>query len=161
MKRVSNPIDEILGRYKPARREDLIPILQEIQEKEGFISEEAIIRVGSHMKLSTTKIYGLATFYDQFRFKPKGLVHLVVCNGTTCYLNGAGAILKKIREELGIEPGETTRDGKFSYDVVTCMGGCNNGPLVMVAGEFLTGVKPEDIISILGSLKRNSSSENI
>ena len=161
MKKVSNPIDEILGRYKPARREDLIPILQEIQEKEGFISEQAIIRVGNHMKLSTTKIYGLATFYDQFRFKPKGLLHLVVCNGTACYLNGAGAILKKIREELGIEPGETTRDGRFSYDVVTCMGGCSNGPLILVACEFLTGVKPEDITSILGSLKKNTTSENI
>jgi len=159
MKKNIHPIDEILGRYKPARREDLIPILQEIQEKEGFLSEQAIIKVGTHMKLSTTKIYGLATFYDQFRFKPKGLVHLVVCNGTSCYLNGSGAVINKIREEIGIEPGETTRDGKFSYEVVTCMGGCNNGPLIMVNGGYTTGVKPEQIPSLLDILKINSASE--
>jgi NADH:ubiquinone oxidoreductase subunit E len=114
-------LETILNKYKPARREDLIPILQEIQETSGFLSEEAIVAVGKLLKLSTTKIFGLATFYDQFRFVPSGKIHLKICNGTTCYLNGSLPVIKKIREELGIDPGQTTRDGNFSYELVTCM----------------------------------------
>ena len=124
MKREENGLDNILGRYKTGRREDLIPILQEIQEENGFLSEEAIVRVGKLLDLSTTKIYGLATFYDQFRFIPSGKIHIKVCHGTSCFLNGSENIIKKLKELLGIEPGQTSRDGNFSYEIVTCMGGC-------------------------------------
>jgi len=73
-------IDDILDKYRHGRREELIPLLQEIQAAFGYISEDAIVRVGSHLGLSTTKIYGLATFYDQFRFFPAGKIHIKLCN---------------------------------------------------------------------------------
>lgn len=150
---MANTIDSILGKYKSGRREELIPLLQEIQEEHGMISEEAIVKVGALIGLSTTKIYGLATFYDQFRFSPTGKVHLRICNGTTCYINGAQSIIKIIKEELGIDPGETTRDGSFSFDVVTCMGGCSNGPIICSNGEYYTYMRPEQIPSLISSLK--------
>jgi NADH-quinone oxidoreductase subunit E len=153
MKREEKGLDAILGRYKTGRREDLIPILQEIQEETGFVSEEAIVKVGSLLNLSTTKIYGLATFYDQFRFIPSGKVHIRICNGTSCFLNGSENVIKKLREILAIEPGQTTRDGNFSYEIVTCMGGCTNGPVLLIDGEFYTQVKPEKLSELINRLK--------
>jgi len=150
---MESSIENILNRYKPGRREDLIPILQEIQEKTGFIPEEAIVKVGKLLQLSTTKIYGLATFYNQFRFIPAGKIHLKICRGTSCFMNGAGSVVRKIREELGIEPGQTTRDGNFSYEIVSCMGGCTGGPVIFVNGEYHTRVKPENIPGMITRLK--------
>ncbi len=146
-------LESILSKYKSGRREELIPLLQEIQEEHGLISEEAIIKVGALLGLSTSKIYGLATFYDQFRFTPYGRVHLKICNGTTCYINGSKSIIDSIREELGVNPGETTRDGLFSFEVVTCMGGCSNGPIICSNGEYYTHLRPEQIPAFIKSLK--------
>lgn len=145
--------DEILSRYKQGKREDLIPILQDFQNSHGYISEEAIVKTGILLGLSTTKIYGLATFYDQFRFFPRGKIHLKVCSGTTCYVNGSQSIVNAISEELGIGPGEASRDRNFSYEVVTCMGGCNNAPVVMVNEDYQLGVSAEKIPDLIGKLK--------
>jgi len=150
---MSAEIELILKKYKPGRREYLIPLLQDIQEKYGFLSEEAIIRAGSFVGLSTTKIYGVATFYDQFRFVPSGKVQIRICNGTSCYLNGSRNIIDKISEETGLMPGQTSRDGIFSYEIVTCMGGCNNGPLLSINGEHYTGVKTEQLPDLLKKLR--------
>ncbi len=86
--------ETILRKYKQGRREHLIPLLQEIQADSGFLSEEAIVKVGSHLGLSTTKIYGLATFYDQFRFIPSGKIHIKICHGTSCFMNGSQALIR-------------------------------------------------------------------
>jgi NADH-quinone oxidoreductase E subunit len=146
-------LESILNKYKSGRREDLIPLLQEIQEEEGLISQDAIVKVGNLLGMSTTKIYGLATFYDQFRFLAAGKVHLRICNGTTCFLNGSESIINHIREELGIGPGETTRDGNFSFEVVSCMGGCNNGPVIYANGDYLTHLKTEQVPTLISKLK--------
>lgn len=146
-------IDDILSHYREGSREDLIPILQEIQDEEGFLPEDAIVHIGRFLRMSTTKIYGMATFYDRFRFYPGGRVHLRICNGTTCFINGSQAVISAVREALGIEPGQTTRDGRFSYELTACMGGCNEGPLVTVNESFHTHVRAEEIPEMIGKLK--------
>ncbi len=146
-------LDLIIKKYKQGRREELIPLLQEIEEESGFLSEEAIVKVGNHLGLSTTKIYGLATFYDQFRFVPLGKINIKICNGTSCFLNGSQAIINKIIEITGIQPGHTTRDGKISFELVTCMGGCTNGPLIQVNGEYRIHVKPELLPELIKKLQ--------
>ncbi len=150
---MSKDIESIIKQYKPGKREELIPLLQEIQDKNGHLSEEAIVKVGKFVGLSTTKIYGLATFYDQFRFIPSGKVCIKICNGTTCFLNGSRSVINKIREETGLSAGQTGRDGNFSYEIVTCMGGCNNGPLIRIEGEYSTHVKPEQIPDLIKKLR--------
>ena len=146
-------IDVILKKYKQGKREDLIPILQEIQEDNGYLSEEAIVKIGSFLGLSTTKIFGLATFYDKFRFSPSGKIQIMVCNGTSCFLNGSQSVINKIREEIGVIPGQTTRDGNFSYEIVSCIGGCHHGPLINVNGEYHTHVKAEQLPELIKKLK--------
>jgi len=146
-------IDQILKKYKPGKREELIPLLQEIQENSGFLSEDSIVKVGNYVGLSTTKIFGLATFYDEFRFIPSGKIHIKICNGTSCFLNGSESLINKIEEELGIQPGQTTRDGLFSFEIVTCMGGCVKGPVITVNGEYYTSVRPEQLPELIARLK--------
>jgi NADH:ubiquinone oxidoreductase subunit E len=150
---MSEDLDIILKKYKGGKREDLIPLLQEIQGYLGYLSEEAIVKVGSFLGLSTTKIYGLATFYDRFRFIPIGKIHIRICNGTSCFLNGSQSIIDKIREETGVNPGQTTRDGNFSYEIVSCMGGCHNGPVIHVNGEYQTHIKAEQLPELIRKLK--------
>jgi NADH-quinone oxidoreductase subunit E len=150
---MAEDLDTILKKYKQGRRENMIPLLQEIQTEHGYLSEDAIIKVGSHLGLSTTKIYGLATFYDQFRFIPSGKVHIKICHGTSCFMNGSQPLIEKFKEELKIAPGQTTRNGNFSFDVVTCMGGCYHGPVIMINGEYQIHVRPEQISDLIKKLK--------
>jgi NADH-quinone oxidoreductase subunit E len=150
---MSTDLDPILQKYKQGKREDLIPLLQEIQGELGYLSEDAIVRIGSFLGLSTTKIYGLATFYDRFRFVPAGKIQIRICNGTSCFLNGSTAIINKIREETGVIAGQTTRDGNFSYEVVSCMGGCNNGPVINVNGQYQIHVKSDQLPELIKRLR--------
>jgi NADH-quinone oxidoreductase subunit E len=143
----------ILKKYKQGKREELIPLLQEIQNDLGYLSEEAIVKTGSFLGLSTTKIYGLATFYDKFRFIPSGKIQIMICNGTSCFMNGSQSIINKIKEETGILQGQTTRDGNFSYEIVSCMGGCCNGPVISVNGQYNTHIKAEQIPELIKRLK--------
>jgi NADH-quinone oxidoreductase subunit E len=150
---MATDIDILLKKYKQGKREELIPLLQAIQEDMGYLSEEAIVKVGAFLGLSTTKIYGLATFYDRFRFFPSGKIQIRVCHGTSCFLNGSQIIINKIKEETGISAGQTTRDGNFSYEIVSCMGGCHNGPLINVNGDYHTHIKAEQLPELLKKLK--------
>lgn len=146
-------IDDILSRYREGSHESLIPILQDVQEEEGYLTESAIVRIGSFLRMSTTKIYGLATFYDRFRFIAAGRVHMRICNGTTCFINGSAAVVTAVRETLGIEPGQTTRDGRFSYELTACQGGCNEGPVICIGENYHTRVRPEDVPELIAKLK--------
>ena len=150
---MSADLDIILKKYKQGKREDLIPLLQEIQDHLGYLSEEAIVKTGSFLGLSTTKIFGLATFYDRFRFIPSGKIQIRICHGTSCFLNGSQAIINKIKEETGVMPGQTTRDGNFSYEIVSCMGGCCNGPVINVNGQYHTHIKAEQLPELIKRLK--------
>ena len=150
---MSTELDTILKKYKQGKREDLIPLLQEIQDDLGYLSEEAIVKTGSFLGLSTTKIYGLATFYDKFRFIPAGKIKISICHGTSCFLNGSQSVINKIREETGIAAGQTTRDGNFSYEIVSCMGGCCNGPVININGQYQTHIKAEQLPELFKRLK--------
>jgi NADH:ubiquinone oxidoreductase subunit E len=146
-------LDIIIKKYKHGKREDLIPLLQEIQEENGYLSEDAIVKVGAYLGLSTTKIYGLATFYDRFRFSPGGKIQIRICNGTSCFLNGSQAIINRIKEETGVAPGQTTRNGHFTFEIVACMGGCCHGPLLTVNGDYHIHVKPEQLPELIKKLR--------
>lgn len=142
-------IAKILERYPFVERENLIPILQDIQQEQGYLTEEAISQVGRYLNLPASKIYSLATFYNRFRFQPRGKYHLQLCRGTSCQLHQAGRIEKKISRKLDLGDGQTTSDGLFSLEVVSCMGACGLGPVLSVNERYYTGVtedRAEEII---------------
>jgi len=147
-------IDELLVPWKGARRDSLIPILQEVQEACGFLPEEAIVKIGRHLDLPASKIYGVATFYNQFRFQPPGRHQVMVCRGTACHVKGSASVLEAICHDLKIRPGQTTRDGLFSIDVVACIGACGLAPVISIDGEFFAGVTPDAVPAILDGFRQ-------
>jgi NADH:ubiquinone oxidoreductase subunit E len=154
---VSTSIEGILAEYPHARRDDLIPILQKVQEAEGFLSREAVITIGDHLKLPVSKIYGVATFYNQFRFQPKGKYHFMVCRGTACHVKGSLKNLELVMNQLNLKPGQTSRDKLFSLEVVACMGACGLAPVVNVNGEFYAKVTPMKLASIIAGCREKES----
>jgi NADH-quinone oxidoreductase subunit E len=154
---MSTRVEEILARHPDARRDTLIPILQEVQEAEGYLSEAAIVAIGRRLGLAASKIYGVATFYNQFRFQPKGRFHVMICRGTACHVKGSAKVLDTLTRTLRIRPGETTRDGLFSLEVVACMGACALSPAVAINGEFFPKVSPTRIVRLLEDCRRRAA----
>lgn len=152
-------IQSILEKHPGARRDSLIPILQEVQETHGYLSREAIVRVGAHLGLPASKIFGVATFYNQFRFQPQGRFHIQVCRGTACHVKGSARVLDAFEQALEIGPGQTTRDGIFSLEVVACMGACGLAPVINVDGEFFAGVVPDEVKNILDTYRRKAADD--
>ncbi|PKP01683.1 MAG: NADH-quinone oxidoreductase subunit NuoE [Bacteroidetes bacterium HGW-Bacteroidetes-6] len=142
-------IDNILVKYENSSRDSLIPLLQEIQETEGYLSEEAIVKAGKKLKIPTSKIYGVATFYNQFRFEPVGRYHIQVCRGTACHVLGSATVLQELESNLRIKAGQTTRDCMFSIEVVACIGACGLAPVICINGEFFANVTTEKIKEII------------
>lgn len=147
-------IDIILQKFPDIRQESLIPLLQEVQDRIGFITEEAVVRIGQHLNISTSKIYGVASFYNQFRFEPKGKFHVQVCYGTACHVLGASTVLKELEKMLKIKDGETTKDGLFSLEVQTCIGGCGQAPVIAINGDFFGKLTLEKLDELINSCRK-------
>ncbi len=124
-------VREILNSHSQAR-ENLIPILQEIQDREAYLSAEAVGRVADYLKLSENDVYGVATFYAQFRFHPPGRHHIKVCDGTACHVRGSRLIVEAVTRKIGISPGETSLNRDFSLEQVACFGSCALAPVVVL-----------------------------
>jgi len=149
-------IEPIVSKYPAGRRDALIPLLQEVQERHGYLSREAVVRIGRHLRLPASKVYGVATFYNQFRFEPLGRYHVQVCRGTACHVKGSQQTLQAIQRALNIKPGQTARDGQFSLEVVACLGACGLAPVMAVNGEFYAGATSDRVGRILKSFKREA-----
>jgi NADH-quinone oxidoreductase subunit E len=142
-------VETILKEHPNAGRDHLIPILQEVQESEGFLSQESITKVGKALALPSSKIFGVATFFNMFRFQPKGKYHVMVCRGTACHVKGSGKALDMVTKTLKIQPGETSRDKLFSLEIVACMGACGLAPVVNINGQFYAKVSPMKLQRII------------
>lgn len=153
-------IDPILKRFEGAGRDALIPLLQEVQQQHGYLSRDAVVRIGAHLDLPASKIYGVATFYNQFRFQPQGKYHIQVCRGTACHVKGSLAILDAIKRDLKIDAGQTSRDGMFSLEVVACIGACGLAPVICVNGEFHASLTPQKASTILESYRRKAANHD-
>lgn len=142
-------IDKILDRYPNAGKDALIPILQDIQNELNYLTEEAIVKTGRYLQIPTSRIYSIATFYDQFRFAPQGKKHIRICKGTACHVMGAQAVINEVGKQLSIDHGQTAKNGLFSLEVVHCMGACSLAPVVSVNGDFHDKVTPEKMRRII------------
>ena len=152
-----NAVESVLKQHPGAGRDALIPILQEVQEHEGYLSREAIAQIGRHLELPTSKIYGVATFYNQFRFQPKGKYHFTVCRGTACHVKGSNRVLETAEKELKLKAGQTSRDRLFSLEVVACMGACGPSPVMNLNGEFYAKVTPQKLVKIIQECRETES----
>lgn len=146
-------IQEVLDKQTSKSRDRLIPLLQEIQDRLGFLSEESLQILGKYLDIPVSKIYGVATFYNQFRFQPNGKYHIQVCRGTACHVLGSATVLEELQNELKIKAGSTTKDGLFSIEIVACIGACGLAPVININGEFYAKVDSKKIKEIINNLK--------
>jgi NADH-quinone oxidoreductase E subunit len=157
---MSPAVEQILTEYAGKGRESLIPILQKIQDEEGFLSRQAVVEVGKQLEMPASKIYGVATFYNQFRFEPLGKYHIQVCRGTACHVLGSATVLEELEKMLKLKAGQSTRDGLFSMEVVACIGACGLAPVICVNGEFHAKVTKESLRSIIDEYRNSENSQS-
>ena len=152
-------LNEILHAYKEDKS-DLIPILQAVQSNFGYLSEESIMEVSKFTGVPESEIYGVATFYTQFRLKPIGKKHIMVCSGTACHVKGAPQIIEGIERHLGIKEGEVTFDMEYSLESVGCLGCCALAPCAMVNDEVESNLTLRDVKKLFSKRKKKSKKED-
>jgi NADH-quinone oxidoreductase subunit E len=129
---------------------NVIPLLQKTQDIYGYLPQEAMAEIARATGRAAAEIYGVATFYSQFRFKPYGKHLVKICHGTACHVQGADSLDTTLEMKLGVKPGDTTSDGEFTVEKVACLGCCSLAPVVMIDGEVygrLTGDKVGKIVA--------------
>ena len=134
---IKERLDDILSRYTKDKSQ-LIPILQEAQESFGYLPEEVMLGIARFLRLASSVVYGVVTFYAQFKLNPTGKIIVKVCRGTACHVRGGAAILSEVEKKLGIKPGETTEDLEYTLETIACFGSCALAP-VMVIGDTVYG----------------------
>jgi NADH-quinone oxidoreductase subunit E len=146
----STAIDAIIEKYE-AKSSAILAILQDIQAKEKYLPKEAMEYVGGKLQIPINKIYRIATFYRAFSLTPRGRHEVCVCLGTACHVRGAQRIADQINLEIGIRPGETTKDRNFTLETVNCLGVCAAGPVVAIDGQYFGKMSPG---KVEGTLKQ-------
>ena len=142
-------LDEIIASHK-GMDGALIPVLHQAQEVYGYLPIEVQQMIAEGLNIPLAEVYGVCTFYSQFTLNPKGKNEVSVCLGTACYVKGAGAVLDKVCETLGIEPGGVTADGEFSVSTTRCIGACGLAPVMTINDEVYGQVTKDDVTAILG-----------
>jgi NADH-quinone oxidoreductase subunit E len=129
---MAGSIVSIIRKYTPGDKSNLIAMLQDVQKKEGYITPGAVDRISGHLGVSRSRIFGVASFYSQFKFNPPGRNSIKICLGTACHVQGGDFLLNALKSEIGISPNETTSDRKFDLERVACLGCCALAPVIMV-----------------------------
>lgn len=145
---VAVKVDEVLASFTGEKAE-LIPILQQVQQALGYLPEEAMRRIAEFVDVPECTVFGVATFYAQFKFVPVGRNVLKVCRGTGCYVKGAPRILDEVEKLLGIRDGETTTDMEYTLETVACFGSCALAPVMVVNDRVygrMTAAKVKEIL---------------
>ncbi len=145
-------LDGVLQEYAPVKG-SLITILQHTQDIYGYLPKEAIELIAEKTGIATSEIMGVGTFYTQFRFAPVGKYLIMLCQGTACHVNSSELILQTIKDELGIEDGQTTEDGRFSLKCVACLGCCSLSPVMMINEDTYGSLTPDKTKKILKELR--------
>lgn len=136
-------------------KSNLIQILNQVQEKYGYISTEAQKEISDYLGISMAEVYGVITFYSRFTLKPKGKYNIAVCLGTACFVKGSEKILDKVKEILKIDVGQTTEDGLFSIEATRCIGACGLAPVFTVNDEVYGKATPEIVESVINKIKED------
>ena len=148
----NSDLEEILEKYEKDKS-NLIQILNQVQEKYGYISQDAQKAISEYLEISMAEVYGVITFYSRFTLKPKGKYNIAVCLGTACFVKGSEKVLDKVKEILKIDVGQTTDDGLFSIEATRCVGACGLAPVFTVNEEVYGKATPEMVENVINRIK--------
>jgi NADH-quinone oxidoreductase subunit E len=150
-------IASALDRLAVSPASNLIAVLQEVQEKFGYLPAPALKEIGRRTRIPLSRVYGVLSFYAQFYTEPRGRHTVRCCRGTACHVRGAGRVLDAVERELGIGEGETTPDLVFYLETVACLGTCFLAPVMMIDNGYFGNLAPESISAILGSYRSKAT----
>lgn len=150
---------KIFDHYAAKDRSSLIGLLQEIQDMYGYLPEKALRDVSYFLDMPMSSVYGVATFYNQFRLKPLGKNVIRVCRGTACHVKNSANILVALETELGIKAGDTTRDRIFTLETVACIGACSIAPVININDEYYGRLEVKDIPKIINKYRKESQTK--
>jgi NADH-quinone oxidoreductase subunit E len=151
-------VGKIIDKYQE-KRTALISILHDIQDQYNFLPGEALKEVASRLRMDLNDIYGVSTFYKSFSLIPKGKHSVTLCLGTACHVRGGPKILRELKKQLTIEPGQTTTDKQVSLNVVNCLGVCAIGPVMFVDGKFYGEMNPFKAKRIIDKINKNNKNK--
>ncbi len=160
MATVSETLEEIVD-SRQGMPSQLIEVLQDVQESEGYISETAMNMVAAGLGVPLIEVYRVANFYKAFSLKPRGRHLIVVCMGTACHVRGAPRMLDEVLGQLNVEPGETTEDGAFTVERVNCLGACALGPVVVLDGVYHDHMTPGKLRKLIQSVRRADAEQEV
>jgi NADH-quinone oxidoreductase subunit E len=146
---IDQRLNNILGSYKD-EKDELIPILQHVQQEYGYLSELSLKKIARFLHIPEADVFGVATFYAQFKLVPTGRNIIKVCRGTACHVRGCTEILNEVQKQLGIGPGETTKDLEYSFETVACFGACALAPVVVENEKVHGRMTAKKVKTILG-----------
>lgn len=149
----------IIGAYPPDRRHALAA-MQDMQHAFNYVPEEGLELLSKHLDVPMAQLYSMATFYKALSLKPKGEHIIKICNGTACHIKGSMNLAASLKRELGIDPGETTPDGKFSVELVNCLGSCALAPVMLVDGTYHNKLKADDVGRVLSEYAQADDAES-
>jgi NADH-quinone oxidoreductase subunit E len=149
----------IAGRREQLTREQMIPLLQEIQAEDGFISPEAMTVVAEALETPVSRIYGVATFYNQFRFAPLGEHVVEVCRGTACHVKQSLALAQQLKRRLKLRDDGNSADGRYTVIKVACLGACSIAPVIKLDGEFYGHLTPEKLDALLDEVDARAAAD--
>jgi len=150
------PLDSalrIIESLSPVTEGSVIPLLQRLQEAYGYLPRNVVLEVAARTGLPASRLFGVATFYAQFRLTPSGCHTVRCCRGTACHVRGSKDVADALRRDLGVEEGETTADGRFTLETVACLGTCFLAPVIMVGKDYFGGVSPGRVGKVLAPYK--------
>jgi len=148
--------NRIFSNYSNKDKSSLIPLLQDVQSVYGYLPESALTDIADFVDMPLSRVYGVATFYNQFRLIPLGENIIRVCRGTACHVKSSANILAAIENELKIKAGETTRDRKFTIEIVNCIGACSIAPVIMINNDYHGRITVKDVPKILKRYMKNT-----
>jgi len=151
-------IQELFKKH-PARRSSIIPLLQEIQEHYGYVSPPAVDAMSEYLGVSASEIYGVASFYTQFKFVPPGKYVIQICQGTACHVRASSIVLEALREELKVEPGHTTSDGLFTLERVACVGCCALAPVMAINGKVYAQMTQDKVREVIKEYRQKEENK--
>ena len=151
--KIKEEVRKIMEPYKQ-EKDNLIPILNEVQEKYGYIPKVAQMEISKYLEIPMAEIYGVITFYARFTLEPKGKYNISVCLGTACFVKGSQSILDRLKERLNLEEGKTSAHGKYSIDTTRCVGACGIAPVFTVNDEVYGHATVKKLDEVLDELEK-------
>lgn len=155
---ITREVDRIVEQHD-SRVTASIGILQDIQNRFSYLPEEALGRLAERLGVPLSRVYSLATFFKAFSLKPRGEHLICVCLGTACHVRGAPRLLDEVQRQLGIRPGETTEDNRFTLEAVNCLGACALGPLMVIDGEYHGNMDAKKLESVLNEYRKRKKAK--